>query len=240
MYDEVKIRETSTPVAAVERVSARGVTKVYAAGDQKSSVLRDLNLSVCAGESVAIMGVSGTGKSTLLNMLGGLDRPDGGTISIGGVDLGTASVNRLSRLRAESIAFIFQFYNLVGTLTASENVLAGLQAARRTTREDERRVTEALRSVGLEGKAGAFPSELSGGQQQRVAIARALVKQSPVILADEPTGNLDRSTAKDVIRLLVDSAKANAAALVVVTHDPSLMSVVDRAYRLENGHLVRG
>lgn len=239
MLEALKIREVAMPVEKTALVSAHGVTKIYQAGDQKSNVLRELDLSVSAGETVAILGVSGTGKSTLLNMLGGLDRPDQGTITIAGVDLSSATANRLARLRAESIAFIFQFYNLVATLTAFENVLAGLQAARRTTKADEARVMEALRSVGLQDKGMAFPGELSGGQQQRVAIARALVKQSPVILADEPTGNLDRATAKEITSLLVESAKAHSAALVVVTHDPSLAESVDRAYRLENGRLVK-
>jgi putative ABC transport system ATP-binding protein len=219
-------------------IAVTGITKTYRAGDQTLDVLRDLHLTMSPGETVAILGVSGTGKSTLLNILGGLDRAEQGTVIIGGVDLQTASADRLARFRAESIAFIFQFYNLIPTLTAFENVLAGLQAARHTTGDDEARIVEALKSVGLQDKAHAFPEELSGGQQQRVAIARALVKQAPVILADEPTGNLDRATAKDIIKLLVDSAARRAAAVVIVTHDPSILSAVDRAYRLQNGKLV--
>jgi putative ABC transport system ATP-binding protein len=214
-------------------IAVTGITKTYRAGDQTLDVLRDLHLTMSPGETVAILGVSGTGKSTLLNILGGLDRAEQGTVIIGGVDLQTASADRLARFRAESIAFIFQFYNLIPT-----NVLAGLQAARHTTGDDEARIVEALKSVGLQDKAHAFPEELSGGQQQRVAIARALVKQAPVILADEPTGNLDRATAKDIIKLLVDSAARRAAAVVIVTHDPSILSAVDRAYRLQNGKLV--
>lgn len=238
MLGALKRKESAMAATVTSAVSAHGVSKSYGAGDQKENVLQDLDLTVAPGETVAVLGVSGTGKSTLLNVLGGLDRPGAGRVVVAGVDLQTAPVNRLTRLRAESIAFIFQFYNLVPTLTAFENVLAGLQAARRTTPEDEGRVMEALKSVGLQGKEAAFPSELSGGQQQRVAVARALVKRAPVILADEPTGNLDRVTAKEIIGLVVDSSKTYGAALVVVTHDPAVVAVVDRAYRLEHGHLV--
>ncbi|WP_431857317.1 ABC transporter ATP-binding protein [Azospirillum sp.] len=223
---------------AAPAIAVAGATKTYRAGDQTLHVLRDLHLDVAPGETVAILGVSGTGKSTLLNILGGLDQAEHGSITVGGVDLRAATTSRLARFRAESIAFIFQFYNLIPTLTVSENVLAGLQAARRTTEADEALVMDALRSVGLEAKAQAFPQELSGGQQQRVAIARALVKRAPVILADEPTGNLDRATAKDIIALLVDAARRRSAAVVLVTHDPSILAEVDHAYRLQDGRLV--
>jgi putative ABC transport system ATP-binding protein len=221
-------------------VLAESVMKHYVAGGQTLPVLRELDLKVAPGEAVAILGVSGTGKSTLLNILGGLDQADGGSVVVAGVDLRTADADRLARFRAERIAFIFQFYNLISNLTAFENVLAGLQAGRRTTRDDERGILEALGSVGLEEKSDALPGALSGGEQQRVAIARALIKKAPVILADEPTGNLDRGTAKEIVKLLIETTRRRGTALVVVSHDPSIVRSVDRAYRLENGRLIAG
>jgi putative ABC transport system ATP-binding protein len=219
-------------------VSARHVVKHYVAGGETLPVLRDLELHVAPGEAVAVLGVSGTGKSTLLNILGGLERADAGSVEVAGEDLQSADAGRLARFRAERMAFIFQFYNLIPTLTAFENVLAGLQAGRRTTPEDARGVSAALDAVGLRDKADLFTGALSGGQQQRVAIARALVKKAPVILADEPTGNLDRGTAGETVQLLVDATRKHAAALVVVSHDPSIVAAVDTAYRLEDGRLL--
>ena len=235
-HEAERPRESADRV--VPAIAVHGAMKTYRAGDQTLHVLRDLHLDVAPGDTVAILGVSGTGKSTLLNILGGLDQAEDGAVVVGGIDLRAAAAGRLARFRAESVAFIFQFYNLIPTLTVFENVLAGLQAARRTTEVDEALGMDALRSVGLEAKANAFPQELSGGQQQRVAIARALVKRAPVILADEPTGNLDRATARDIIGLLVDAAKRRSAAVVLVTHDPSILASVDRAYRLHDGRLV--
>ena len=230
---DAPVRDADTAAVAV-----RGATKVYRTGEQTVRVLDELDLTVAPGETVAILGVSGTGKSTLLNILGGLDPVDDGTVIVGGLDLRRLPPQRLSRFRAETVGFIFQFYNLIPTLTVLENVLAGLQPMRRTTRADEGRVMETLDRVGLADKRDAFPNQLSGGQQQRVAIARALVKRAPVILADEPTGNLDRATAEGVGALLIAAAKAERSAMVVVTHDRSMIGIVDKAYRMDGGRLV--
>ena len=221
-------------------VSAEKILKNYVVGEQTLPVLHELDLSIAPGEAVAILGVSGTGKSTLLNILGGLDQADAGSIVVAGVDLRSCGTGQLARFRAERIAFVFQFYNLISNLTAFENVLAGLQASRRTTQADTQNVRDALRSVGLAKKADTFIGALSGGEQQRVAIARALIKRAPIILADEPTGNLDRSTAKAIVKLLVSTTRDRGTAVVVVSHDPSIVNSVDKAYRLENGRLIPG
>ena len=240
MEQSPNLKSWQTDRASAAAVAAENVVKHYVAGGQTLPVLRGLDLTVASGEAVAILGVSGTGKSTLLNILGGLDIAEAGSVVVAGVDLLSADAGRLARFRAQCIGFIFQFYNLIPTLTAFENVLAGLQAGRRTARGDEQVVFDALHDVGLPDKADAFTGALSGGEQQRVAIARALVKRAPVILADEPTGNLDRGTAREIVTLLVDATRQQATALVVVSHDPSIVEAVDKAYRLENGRLVAG
>ena len=235
---QLKLSEEPMPVTDAQPiVGAEALCKTYQSGKETLHVLQDLDIQVAAGETVAILGVSGTGKSTLLNILGGLDLADRGSLRVDEVDLQKASANRLARYRAQSVAFIFQFYNLVPTLTVAENVLAGLQASKSTTSADDARVDDTLRAVGLHGKEHAFPAELSGGQQQRVAIARALVKNARVVLADEPTGNLDRTTAGGIVKLLIESAREQSSALIVVSHDPAIVKTVDSAYRLENGRL---
>jgi ABC-type lipoprotein export system ATPase subunit len=240
MEQVVKLKPQRAVSANGTAVLAEKLVKHYVAGEQTLPVLCELDLRISPGEAVAILGVSGTGKSTLLNILGGLDQADAGSVVVAGVDLRSADAGRLARFRAERIAFVFQFYNLISNLTAFENVLAGLQAGRRTTRDDAAGVSEALRSVGLGKKSDTFTGALSGGEQQRVAIARALIKNAPVILADEPTGNLDRATAKEIVKLLVDATRERGTAMVVVSHDPSIVKSVDKAYRLESGRLIAG
>jgi putative ABC transport system ATP-binding protein len=199
-----------------------GVTKLYQKGRRTVTAVKNLTLVIEDGEWLAVQGRTGSGKSTLLNLLGGLDRPSEGSVELDGTDLGTLREFQLTRLRAASIGFVFQTFNLVPTLSAAENVEAALiplgigHSARRT------RVDAALRSVGLADRAGHLPSELSGGQQQRVAIARALVKDPKVLIADEPTGNLDEDTRDEIIALLERLWRDRGLTLVLITHDTSV------------------
>ena len=198
------------------------VTRLYAKGGRTVPAVRDLNLVISSGEWLAVQGRTGHGKSTLLNLLGGLDRPTSGTIEFDGKDLAQLREAQVTRLRAESIGFIFQTFNLVPTLSAAENAEAaliplGIGAAKR-----RRRVDAALDSVGLGDRARHLPGELSGGQQQRVAIARALVKEPKVLLADEPTGNLDEDTRDEIINMLETLWRERNLTLILVTHDTTI------------------
>jgi putative ABC transport system ATP-binding protein len=217
-----------------------GVTKLYQKGRGTITAVRDVNLVIDDGEWLAVQGRTGHGKSTLLNLLGGLDRPTKGTIELDGTDLGTLHDSELARLRAQSIGFIFQTFNLIPTLSAAENVEAALiplglrQAARK------HKIAAALDAVGLADRAAHLPSELSGGQQQRTAIARALVKEPTVVLADEPTGNLDEDTRDGIIALLERLWRERGITLVLVTHDTSIARRAQRAAKMGNGHLTIG
>jgi putative ABC transport system ATP-binding protein len=217
-----------------------GVTKLYQKGRRTVPAVRDLNLTIGDGEWLAVQGRTGSGKSTLLNLLGGLDRPTQGTIELDGTGLGEMREAQLTRLRAESVGFVFQTFNLVPTLSAAENVEAALiplgagHSARRA------RVAAALEQVGLSDRAGHLPSELSGGQQQRVAIARALVKDPKVLLADEPTGNLDEDTRDEIIALLEELWRDRGLTLVLISHDTSVARRAQRAGVMNKGRLTVG
>jgi putative ABC transport system ATP-binding protein len=199
-----------------------GVGKAYATGAQQVLAVSDVNLTVDDGEWLAIRGRTGHGKSTLLNLLGGLDRPTSGQLLLDGRDLGRMRDAELTRLRASAIGFVFQTFNLVPTLSAAENVEAALIPLRMGMAARRRKVAAALDSVALTDRARHLPSELSGGQQQRVAIARALVKQPRVVLADEPTGNLDEDTTDEIAALLARLWREHGLTMVMVTHDSSL------------------
>ncbi len=227
--------DTATRSTAID---IKGLRKSYTGPEGAQTVLDNLDLHVGVGEIVAILGVSGTGKSTLLNILGGIDRADGGKIKVNGESIDSLNTDELTHYRAKSVGFIFQFYNLISGLTAFENVLTALQAFRRTNAKDEKWCREVLKSVGLAEKADKFPGHLSGGEQQRVAIARALVKSSPLVLADEPTGNLDPRTARRVMELLTDQIRESRASMVMVTHDRNMTRYTDRAYEVRDGRLV--
>jgi len=214
-----------------------GVTKLYHKGRSTIPAVQDLDLTISDGEWLAVQGRTGHGKSTLLNLLGALDRPTEGSIELDGTGLGALPEAELTRLRAESIGFVFQTFNLIPTLSAAENVEAALiplgvsGAARRA------KIAAALDSVGLADRANHLPTELSGGQQQRVAIARALVKEPTVVLADEPTGNLDEETRDDIISLLERLWRERGLTLVLVTHDTAIARRAQRTGVMTNGHL---
>ena len=213
------------------------VTKLYAKGRQTVPAVRDLSLVIGDGEWLAVQGRTGHGKSTLLNLLGGLDRPTSGTIDFDGKNLTRLREDQVNRVRATSIGFIFQTFNLVPTLSAAENVEAALIPLRARAGDRHRRVAAALDSVGLGDRSRHLPSEMSGGQQQRVAIARALVKEPKVLLADEPTGNLDEDTRDEIISLLESLWRERGLTLVLVTHDTVIAQRAQRVGVMSKGQL---
>jgi putative ABC transport system ATP-binding protein len=214
-----------------------GVTKLYQKGRRTVPAVRDLDLVIEDGEWLAVQGRTGHGKSTLLNLLGGLDRPTEGTVELDGTDLGALRETQLTRVRAESIGFIFQTFNLIPTLSAAENVEAALIPLGVGLADRRSRIAAALDSVGLADRSLHLPSELSGGQQQRVAIARALVKEPKVLLADEPTGNLDEDTRDEIIGLLERLWQERGLTLVLVTHDSSIARRAQRVGLMSKGRL---
>ncbi|MBN9156376.1 ABC transporter ATP-binding protein [Microbacterium sp.] len=224
----------STPSEALYRLE--GVTRTYATQGRTVTPLTGVTVEIGAGEFVTIQGPTGGGKSTLLQLLGALDRPTGGSLLLGGVELASASNKELGRIRAEEIGFVFQGFNLIPTLTARENVAMALVPSNVGVDERRARVEEALAHVGLADRGDHLPGELSGGQQQRVAIARAIVKKPRVLLADEPTGNLDEEMRDEILALL-ESLCAEGLTLIVVTHDSAVARRAHRRLRLKNGRL---
>ncbi|WP_326578190.1 ABC transporter ATP-binding protein [Streptomyces sp. NBC_00487] len=214
-----------------------GVTKRYARGKDTVTALDGVDLTVADGDRLVIQGPTGGGKSTLLQMLGGLDKPSDGSIELDGTDLARLSEGRLTKVRSENIGFVFQSFNLIPTLTAQENVETALVPLKVKTKERRERAAEALESVGLGDRLGHLPAELSGGQQQRVAIARALVKRPKVLLADEPTGNLDESTRDEIMEVLETLWKEHGLTFIMVTHDSALAKKAPRVATIRKGRI---
>ena len=222
--------------AAAPLIELARIERVFQLGDSEVHALRQLDLAIGAGEYVAVMGPSGSGKSTLLNLLGLLDRPNAGTYRLEGRDVTTLSAEEQARVRSERIRFDFQSFHLVPRLTAAENIALPMTLAGIGPAEREARVAQALQDFGLANRADHRPDQLSGGQRQRVAIARATIMQPAVILADEPTGNLDRATGDEVVRLL-EELNAHGVTLIVVTHDAALGARAKRQLVMEDGAL---
>jgi putative ABC transport system ATP-binding protein len=221
-------------------VDIRHLSKSYRRGGQTVPVLEDITLEITAGDFVALMGPSGSGKSTLLNLIAGIDKPDGGVLRVGGIDIADMSEADLADWRAENVGFIFQFYNLMPVLSAFENVelpllLTNLNAAKRRSH-----VETALDMVGLTNRMEHFPSELSGGQQQRVAIARAIITDPTILVADEPTGDLDRASAEEILNLMDRLNSELGKTIIMVTHDPNSAKRARTMKHLEKGVLVEG
>ena len=218
-------------------VEIRGVTKVYQRGRERVEVLHGIDLDIPSGDFVALMGPSGSGKTTLLNLIAGIDQPTAGTVRVAGQDIGRMGETERAGWRARNIGFIFQFYNLMPVLTAAENVELPLLLARLSKAERRRRVEVALKLVSLSDRADHTPRQLSGGQQQRVAIARAIVADPQIIVADEPTGDLDRKSAEDVLGLLTTLNETLGKTIVMVTHDPHAAQSAKIQRRLDKGLL---
>ncbi len=215
----------------------RGVSKTYKKGQETVDVLHELDLDIPEGDFIAIMGPSGSGKTTLLNLLGGLDRPSVGTVTVGDSELSSMSNNQLSRWRSNNVGFIFQFYNLLPVLSAQKNVELPLLLTSFGGAERAKRAKIALDIVGLADRASHHPRELSGGQEQRVAIARAIVSDPSLLLCDEPTGDLDRETADEILKLLQTLNKEHGKTIVMVTHDAQAAEYANRTLHCDKGTL---
>lgn len=223
----------NTPV-----LQCQNVHKTYADGHLHVDVIRDLNLSLAAQESLSIVGASGSGKSTLLHLLGGLDQPDSGSITLLGQRLDALKQSQLGKWRNKYLGFIYQFHHLLPEFSALENVMMPLLIAQQHKEQAREKALDMLDKVGLKARQDHRPSELSGGERQRTAIARALVHQPACILADEPTGNLDRKNAANVLQLMLDLKDTLNSALIVVTHDDTLLTRFDRSLQMEDGRLI--
>ena len=220
-------------------VFVEDLEKTYQVGSEKIEVLKGITLSIPKAQFIALCGPSGSGKTTLLNIIGGIDKPTRGKIIVAGEDLATKDEDFLSEFRCNNVGFVFQSYNLVSTLTMAENIAFPMEWTRKPENEIEKRVSELLETVGLEHRANHFPSQLSGGEQQRVAFARALANDPQLILADEPTGNLDTKNAKKVIQVL-QILKAQGKTIIVSTHDTQITQLADQILNLEEGKLANG
>ena len=239
MSDPGAVTMSGSSAAAVSPslVVVRRLSKFYVRGEQIIPVLVDINLDIAAGDYIALMGPSGSGKSTLLNLIAGIDKPSSGEIRVAGVDIAQLGESDLAAWRAAHVGFIFQFYNLMPVLSAFDNVELPLLLTSLSRRERRQRVDMTLSLVGLTDRKDHYPNELSGGQQQRVAIARALISDPTLIVADEPTGDLDRTTAEEILGLLDRLNRELGKTIVMVTHDPKAAEKAHRLAHLEKGVL---
>ena len=217
-------------------LETKDLRKIYGSGDTEVRALDGVNLSVENGEFLAIVGTSGSGKSTLLHMLGGLDRPTSGSVTVDGKDIFQLKDEELTIFRRRKIGFVFQSYNLVPVLNVYENIVLPIQLDGRNV--DEGFIEKIVKTLGLDGRLDALPNQLSGGQQQRVAIARALAAAPAIILADEPTGNLDSKTSQDVLSLLKVTSQKFSQTIVMITHNEEIAQLADRIIRIEDGRIV--
>ena len=218
-------------------LETKDLRKVYGSGDTEVRALDGVDLTVEKGEFVAVVGTSGSGKSTLLHMLGGLDRPTGGTVTVDGKELSTLKDEELTIFRRRKIGFVFQNYNLVPVLNVYENIVLPVELD--GTKTDQKYVEDILEVLGLESRIYSLPSQLSGGQQQRVAIARALAAKPAILLADEPTGNLDSATSQDVLSLLKVTSDHFGQTVVMITHNEEIAQMADRIVHIEDGRIVK-
>ena len=230
--------DRSPGTAPAPLVAVRGVTKTYQRGPERVAVLHGIDLDIAPGEFIALMGPSGSGKSTLLNLIGGLDTPTSGAVAIEGQRIDRMSEAQLATWRSRHVGFVFQFYNLMPTLTAQKNVELPLLLTHLSASQRARNARIALTLVGLADRGGHRPNELSGGQQQRVAIARAIVSDPVFLICDEPTGDLDRQSAEDVLNLLNELNRTHGKTIIMVTHDPKAAEHASRTIHLDKGVLV--
>lgn len=223
-------RTTESPV-----VQIKGLTRIYDEGGQRRKVLDDVALDIQRGEFFVMLGKSGSGKSTLLNLISGIDQPDSGQIFVNGIEITALDERRRTLFRRQHIGIVFQFFNLIPTLTVLENITLPVELGGGSRREVEKRAYALLERVNLADRANAFPDKLSGGEQQRIAIARALVHEPQVVLADEPTGNLDEETGASVLQLLLELTRDAGKTLIMATHNPEIVPLADRVCRLHDG-----
>ncbi len=219
-------------------IQIRGLNKDYSEGGRTRSILTDVDLDIYEGEFFVLLGKSGSGKSTLLNLISGIDRAESGTMRIRDTEITHLNDRQMTFFRRESIGIVFQFFNLIPTLTVLENISLPLELRGTAARDAEKSGRVLLDRVGLANRADTFPDKLSGGEQQRVAIARALVHEPPILLADEPTGNLDEETGERVLRLLLELTKEVGKTLIMATHNPEIVPLADRVCRIHEGKLM--
>lgn len=220
-------------------IRARGLFKHYKLGETTVKALDGVDLDIKRGEMVIIVGPSGSGKSTLLNMLGGVDRPDEGEIFVNGSSLNDLNDHQLTTFRRKYVGFVFQFYSLVPTLTAQENIEIAAELVNIKGKELDKRARAIMAEVGLQGRERSYPSQLSGGERQRIALGRALAKRPELVIVDEPTGQLDQKTGKEMIQLIRDTSKKSNSTVVMVTHDISLIEFADKVINMDSGLIVR-